>query len=115
MGAKCGAAEVIAAKSCILTMRREAHSNVDLEVGELVEEIRRLSIVDPGGGAKKGNAGDAKEEGAISVDEYLKTLEMEREAQLRQEEAEAAAALGADAAGGTTKAVQPEIRKAVDT
>eukprot|EP00929_Paragymnodinium_shiwhaense_P097575 TRINITY_DN59213_c0_g4_i1.p1 TRINITY_DN59213_c0_g4~~TRINITY_DN59213_c0_g4_i1.p1 ORF type:complete len:2408 (-),score=722.48 TRINITY_DN59213_c0_g4_i1:73-7296(-) len=106
--AKCGGAENLGHKSVILTMRREAHCKEDLEVAELVSEIRRLSVVDAGGNASSA----AQEQGAISVDEYLQTLELEKEAQLRQAEAEAAAAGLATQEG---EGEQPEIRKAVDT
>jgi len=76
---KRGAAEAQVRASCAgLTFTKEVHELEDLNLEELIQELKRLSIVDGQGGSETAL-------NAISVDEYMATLEKEREEQLKAE------------------------------
>jgi len=72
---KHGTAETQIKKACpVLTFSKEAHDHDDLEVGYLISELKRLSIID-------GDKGE-NTSGEISVEEYMAALEAERAEQL---------------------------------
>jgi len=98
---KRGAAEAQVRASCAgLTFSKEVHELEDLNLEELIQELKRLSIVDGQGCFETAI-------NAISVDEYMATLEKEREEQLK-------AQMGDLEQEVTDKPPIPEIRTGVD-
>jgi len=70
---KLGAADALVRSVCSPALRKEAHCLEDLDLNDLVNELRRLTIV-------SGDTGDTSE-GDISVEDYLAALELERQEQ----------------------------------
>eukprot|EP00931_Biecheleriopsis_adriatica_P118858 TRINITY_DN9416_c0_g2_i1.p1 TRINITY_DN9416_c0_g2~~TRINITY_DN9416_c0_g2_i1.p1 ORF type:complete len:1068 (+),score=185.46 TRINITY_DN9416_c0_g2_i1:39-3242(+) len=64
-------------KVCSITFRREAHGQEDLQLADLISELRRLAVLD--GSA----ASDQMQQ--ISVEEYMASLALEQQAQTEVE------------------------------
>lgn len=67
---------------CVLALHKEAHALEDIDLEDLIKELRRLTTLD--GMSSEGQGGAE----AISVEEYLKALEKEREEQMSIEDTE---------------------------
>lgn len=73
-------AETEVKQVCAITFARQAHEREDLEVEELINEIKRLAIVDDA----QGDHDTATS--SISVEEYMAALERERQKQMEVED-----------------------------
>lgn len=83
LNAKAQLAETTAKGACAVTFRKSAHSPEDLELMDMISELRRLAVVD-------GSNSDSSAE-QISVEEYMASLEAELVEQMEPEEEEAGA------------------------